>query len=60
MPKDPAQRATLADIIKEKLTEKQTELQTIFSGNIDAYFLISRCRNKYLNVAPKYSGTLMC
>ncbi|GFX59683.1 bystin [Trichonephila clavipes] len=31
MPEDPSKRATLADIIKDKLTEKQTEIQTIFS-----------------------------
>ncbi|GFY55620.1 bystin [Trichonephila inaurata madagascariensis] len=36
MPEDPSKRATLADIIKDKLTEKQTELQTVFSdtGNL--------------------------
>ncbi|GFT28575.1 bystin [Nephila pilipes] len=31
MPQDPSEKAALADIIKEKLTEKQTELHTIFS-----------------------------
>lgn len=31
MPRDPSERATLADIIKEKLTEKKTEIETIFS-----------------------------
>lgn len=32
MCKDPKKRATLADTIKEKLTEKQTEITTICSG----------------------------
>jgi essential nuclear protein 1 len=33
MNKNPAPRLTLADIIREKITEKQTELQTQFSDN---------------------------
>ncbi|BES94305.1 Bystin [Nesidiocoris tenuis] len=33
MNKNPAPRLTLADIIKEKITEKQTEIQTQFSDN---------------------------
>ncbi|XP_014249188.1 bystin [Cimex lectularius] len=33
MNKNPAPRLTLADIIKEKITEKQTELQSQFSDN---------------------------
>lgn len=32
MSKDSEKRSTLADIIKEKLTEKQTEIFTIYSG----------------------------
>ncbi|XP_054718715.1 bystin-like [Uloborus diversus] len=50
MCKDPVQRATLADYIKEKLTEKQTEIQTIFS---DAGSLRAEDLEK---IAPLYKG----
>lgn len=33
MSKNPAPRFTLADVIREKITEKQTEIQTQFSNN---------------------------
>lgn len=53
MSKDSEKRATLADIIKEKLTEKQTEIFTIYSGmdvGLKKYFCktLKFCTNKTL------------
>ncbi|XP_042904441.1 bystin [Parasteatoda tepidariorum] len=37
MPHDPSKRAALADIMKEKLTEKQTEMSTIFPDSSNLF-----------------------
>ncbi|XP_035209379.1 bystin-like, partial [Stegodyphus dumicola] len=50
MCKDPQKKATLADIIKEKLTEKQTEIQSVYS---DAGSLRQEDLEK---IAPMYKG----
>lgn len=40
MAKDAEKRATLTDIIKEKLTEKQTEIFTLCSGMFAGMLLL--------------------
>ncbi|KAF4528803.1 hypothetical protein B566_EDAN017306 [Ephemera danica] len=52
MSKDPLPRRTLADIIMEKITEKQTELQTQFSdaGTMQLQDLDPKVREMYIGV----------
>lgn len=64
MSKNPAPRRTLADIIMEKITEKQTELETQFSdaGSVQMQDIDPRVKQMYegvRDVLQKYrSGKL--
>ncbi|GFS71730.1 bystin [Nephila pilipes] len=59
-PQDPSKKAALVDIIKEKLTEKQTEIHTIFSDagsiRVENNEITSGIYKKVAVVMSKYSS----